>query len=249
VNRSVSVLTFLVATAAVSAQGGERDVFEYRQHFVIEDKSHSPVYVVTKMNRNSEAEDSDTFLIEDATTRERWIIVRLMDFTHQDVRYEIRPAAGGAKIAAWYALPFGGRTRTATLEAFHKMTPEVYSKFDVETTVDTGGRSVKAKDSEWTNELKAREWRTELRRVASPSFIEALERMRGTLYATTELQLFCQMIARRVLYAETCEAPNGVATDMPPDCDFDAAFGYPCSEKQKKKIEKAKEEKRVVGLY
>lgn len=249
VKRRTGAAALLAVAFTARLWAGETAMFAMRTHYCVEAGDHAQLYKVTAMSRTSESEDETLWLVEDALTAERFVLRKTIDFAELQTRYEISAPEGRSAIAASYLLPFGDRTRSGTLKAFHRMTPQQFAQMDTEWTLNSGGMKVTAKNSEWKNEIRAREWRTELRRTTSPQLLEAVERMSGALFNTPELEPFCQAVSAHLLHREMCTRPATALVHIPPECDFDAAFGYACSTKQIDAVRKSKDEKRDLRVY
>ena len=246
-----ALLAFYLPAAAIGESPNTRAPFERRAHSGLESHDRLRLYDVTVVTRTTESDDQTLWLVQDVLNGDRFILTKTLDFTSQELRYQIAFLGSKSAITAFFLLPFHARTRSDTLKAFHEMTPETFSKVDTEWTVDSGGFKITAHESEWkNNSLRGREWTSELRRVASPLLLEAIERMSGTLFATVELRGFAEAIAGHMLHRVNCSETIGVSVvRLEPDCDFDAAFGYDCSTQQKRLIQTARSENKPVTTY
>jgi hypothetical protein len=171
------------------------------------------------------------YLIEDSGDRLTFADIR--DYLNQTSVLEVRDTQTKEYVRATVSLPFKSRSRTATAQEARE-NPDVLKDFDPATTLELNGASAVAKDSEWPR-AASRDKRSTLRRAASAQFIERLERLRPIAGGAGQFDPLCARLLRYILYNEPC-ALSVTAEDAFGDCDFDAAFGYPCTERQKDRL-------------
>jgi hypothetical protein len=99
-----------------------------------------------------------------------------------------------------------------------------------------------------------REARRRLRHRIRPTIdfflLEAIERMRGTLFLTTQAAFYFDVIGQYVLYDSVSSEQTVVeAVRQPPDCGFDESFGFACTDEQLKKIRDAAAEGKELVAY
>ncbi len=160
--------------------------------------------------------------------------------------YEIRDLNRKLSVRSTVTFPYKSKSRGETIVEGRKM-----EKLDapLPVTVDAGGAYRTATTEEWKNSPNAYRWKAELRRAMDGAFLEAIEEMRPLL-ATPEFLLFCGFIGEVILFDQSCARPN-IFTERPapPDCGFDRSFGMSCSDKQKDRIQRAKESGELLTSY
>jgi len=151
------------------------------------------------------------------------------------------------KVISIIQFPYKSATRLDTLEEMRAERKAGISLENLPITIEMNGVSVTAGNDEWTSD-KARDHRSKIRRAASNTFMERLERLRPILGARGELGTVCRFLIALILNHEACRGP---VTFEPakPDCQFDASFRYGCSEAQKRKVAAAKSGGKVLTTY
>jgi hypothetical protein len=145
--------------------------------------------------------------------------------------------------------PFAAHTRDETItEARGKPGGRSIA---LKLTIETPGIVLSMTEDEWKDHGKAREWRTQIRESLDPVFLESLERLRAVFRADPRLQAFHDVLLEYVFHGGHCDdgAARIVVEPAPPDCEFDAAAGFPCREKQKERVAKAAKESRLIEVY
>lgn len=115
-------------------------------------------------------------------------------------------------------------------------------------TTNGGEWSIVSTDlDEWA---RVRQLRHEIRPTMDFFLLEAIERMRGAVFAIPGGDIFFMQVAQYVVY-DTRDAPRLAVQqeNQPPACDFDKSFGYPCSAAQLEKIRKRAEEGKPLDRY
>jgi hypothetical protein len=91
----------------------------------------------------------------------------------------------------------------------------------------------------------------DLRKGVSANLVEALERMRSTFFETPIGRALHSNLGQYVLYDAPLKSSGGqtATQDAIPDCSFDHAFGYDCSDAQKDAVKKAIDTARSLDEY
>jgi hypothetical protein len=231
------VLMFLAVAPAIAQN------VEVRHHYDATSRRIGASYRVTEIfSMPNETEDRRIFLLEDNEAGDRVLLTETRDYLRQTDSYEILDLQTKERIAAIVQWPYKSATRNETIEEM-RAAPAV----DPPITLESGGVSVSARESEWETP-NGRERRSSLRRAATSQFLERLERMRPIIGASGMLTSFCAALLKFVLYHEACNGPIRFEP-APPDCDFDAAFRYKCSDAQKARVRQAAESKTLLRSY
>lgn len=243
---SFTIFASIAVTAIVGAEPPK--VTDIRQHFQITGGSENAVfYEVTEVIRLSDETDENHHLVHDVGHTD-FVMKRVWSFKDQTITYRISDQANRVFIQFVYQTPFAARTRLETLKearenAVLQETPGIV-------TIETNGGKWEAVDTDLTGE-NLRQLRRSLRQTLDATLLEALERMRGTVFATPIGEVFYVRFGRLVLYDErdSARVASAKVRDTAPDCSFDAGFGYRCSDKQVERVAKAAKEGRVLTKY
>ena len=141
-------------------------------------------------------------------------------------------------------------TRTEMLVALRN-DPTLMQLADPEITVTAPTAERTAKETPWRSDPAAVDWKAGLREGLPSGTLDLLERMSADgLFDHDALEMFWHFGAGKVLYAPRCK-PETSAVIRPafPDCAFDRAFGYACTEAQKTRIEASRKKKSKLTLY
>lgn len=236
----VAAITVIVCCIAASLHA---QPVEVRHHYRAASSRIGNSYGVTEIfAMPNETEDRSTFLLQDDIAGDRLLFTQTRDYLKQISEYEIVDLQTKERLVAIVQWPYKSATRKETIEEMRAM-PAV----DPTITLETGGVSVMAKESEWETPI-GRERRSSLRRAATSQFLERLERLRPIIGASGKLTSFCAALLKFVLYHEACTGPVRFEPAQP-DCDFDAAFRYKCSDAQKAKVQEAAKSKALLQAY
>lgn len=238
---AVVVLLILLAGAA---PGNAQNV-EVRHHFAASDKRIGATYRVTEIfGMPNDTEDRHTFLVEDTVAGDRLLLTQLRDYLKQTGSYEIMDLQTKERVTATVQYPYKSVTRKETIEEMRNLD---VSTLTPQITIELSGVSAPVVESEWEG-AQGRERRSALRRGATAQFLERMERLRPLLGSRGSLSSFCAALLKFVLYHEACNGPVAFVAAAP-DCDFDRAFRYSCSDKQKARVKAAAAEKKILGAY
>ena len=221
---------------------------ETRQHFALKAESFGLSYSITKIVQTpNETEDRDIYLIEDRVSGDRLVVTDRRDFLNQTREVEVVDTDSKEKVISIIQFPYKSATRIDTLEEMRAERKAGIPLKNLPITIEMNGVSVTAGNDEWTSD-KARDHRSKIRRAASNTFMERLERLRPILGARGELGTVCRFLIALILNHEACRGP---VTFEPakPDCQFDASFRYGCSEAQKRRVAAAKSGDKVLTTY
>lgn len=229
--RRLSALLMALAIAPI-AGAQQYGALEARHHYRYSNEQSGLRYRATKIFRlPNNTESSETWLFEDESGK-RMTLVETRDYLRQTKVLEITDLETKDVARVTVQFPFKATTLQETIvEGRAWLATE---SIDLPMTLEVNGVSFAAKESEWKSERHTRNARSSLRRAGSPVFLERLERLRP-IVAGGELILVCHELLRYVLYNVPCRE------ELQPerafgDCSFDAAFGHPCSERQKKRV-------------
>jgi hypothetical protein len=217
---------------------------EVREHFVATTQRGTSVYTLTKITQLTPDRDVHLILVEDAKAN-IYVMSKDRDYRNQRAEYMVKDPKRKSFVKTTVSFRFKASTRDETI-AEARAHPD---NRPLVLTVETSGYTHTATETEWNGEA-AIDWRSELRSSLDPEFLEALERMRGLINANASLSLFCSYVLQFALHQEGCKAAKSLAL-LPekPDCFFDARLGFPCAEKQKDRVTKAEEEKKLLLMY
>ena len=173
---------------------------------------------------------------------------RKMTFADQEVSHTISDVKKKEFVRSSFRMPFSAKTRKETL-AESAQNPNL-KMMPVLITVTTNGgewRSVDAGAGEWQS---LRDLRYSVRATVPFHLLEAIERMRGSVFATPVGSVFYSLVGKYVVYQTADDAKLELEElRSPPDCDFDNSFGYPCSEVQKKRVKAAADSGETLTRY
>jgi hypothetical protein len=241
--RVLSVLSLVLASGGLAQSTATQPPHETRQHYEIKSPSGIDDYTITRIIRDSEVRDGVQVLIRNALGT-RFIVTRTGDYEHQRSTYEIRDLETKDVLRVQYSKPFTSKTRTATIEEAHKSPAlmDADQPFEISTTSDA---TVTGLYSHWRDPETARRWRSQIRQMLTPDFIEQLEIMQSSaLFDAPLLEAIDKLLMQYVLYRTDCQVPSQLHVQLiVPDCKFDAAFGYACSDKQTERASNAAEKK------
>jgi hypothetical protein len=243
-------ILLLASTSFVNAEMKKAPVTEFRRHFQYFDREKVPHYEATVVVRMSEEQDERFVLIHDEGNGD-FILSKVWTFGDQRSTSRLSDIKGRTYIQVSYKLPLTGTTRTETMAEARK-NPDL-TKVPSVVTLETNGGRWEGLETDWDSAARLRDFRRQVRQTIDFSLIETMERMRGTFFATDEGSYFYTAVCRFALYdidLGDAEPPATVeGTAAAPKCSFDQRFGFPCSEKQRTRVEKADAEKRLLEHY
>jgi hypothetical protein len=213
-----------------------------RRHYSVAGAGESAMYRVTSILQSSELEERTVYLVEDSEDGARYIILSSINFFDGTNSHQIWDAKTKHSLSASIRMPFKAKTRTTVLEEFRAAGgPKTFAERDFAVLIEAGGLDLVAAESQWSQPDESRDLRTQLRQAASPALLEGLERMRAAhlFAADSQLHVVCGAVVSKILYGEQCEMTHRPAIVWEKgDCSFDSSFGFPCSNAQKRRVDK-----------
>jgi len=248
------LLTAICATS-IGAETSQSPVTEFRRHFRLVDRDKAPYYEATVVVRTSEEKDEKYVLIRDEGHGD-FILSGVWTFGDQRSISRLSDVKGRTYLQATYQYALTSKKRTDSL-AEGQANPAL---LDVPAifTLETNGGRWEGLHRDWDSAARLRDFRRQVRQTVDFSLLEAIERMRNTMFSTEEGSFFHAMVCKFALYELGMENDdgNGEATSAAaqeeasaPDCDFDKRFGFPCTEKQLARVRKAADEQRLLDRY
>lgn len=236
---------------ATEPENNARVTLERRQHFgIVGSGKDLLVYEYTDILRISDKVDESVVLLRDVGHGE-FLLRKTWNYEDQTVTYRLSDVKDRVFVQRQYRTPFTSKTRLETL-AEARRNPGL-AEGPVIVTLETNSGRWDGMESDWDEHTALREHRHNVRQTFDQSLLEAIERMRGTFFTTPIGQLFYLQIGRFIIYEATKDidplATDLTVRDLEPDCDFDSAFGYRCSEKQLARIAAALKEKKLLTKY
>jgi hypothetical protein len=244
-SRAAAVALLLLALPLGVAHGREGDSAErkesgWRRHFVITSADGARLYEGTEITRLTDITDEKHILVRDEGHGD-FVIRKVWNFETQTVHHRISDLKDRTFLQLSYKMPFTSRTRLDTL-AEARDNPAILPQVMTVMTLETNGGTWEGSESEWLQDPnRLRALRHSVRATLNSFIIEAIERGRGLLFSTTAGHAFFAILGRYAVYdtdGEEADADLLPARAAPPNCAFDDAFGYPCTEKQKAFIRK-----------
>lgn len=245
----VALVAVLLLSTTPATHGSEpAKVMEYRRHFQIVAAKDVVMYKFTDLTRVADDVDENLYLVHDEGYGD-FIMRRTWSFPEQTITHRISDIKDGAFIQYTYKTSLTSRTRRETL-AEGRENPQLLDT-PVAVTLETNGGKWEAIDTDWNDEAELRRLRNAIRQSLDFRLLEGIERMRGSVFATPVGEVFYVHIGRLVLYDHANNTPIGSmkSRDAAPDCAFDAAFGFKCSEKQEKRVTQAAKKGLVLNSY
>lgn len=246
-SRLLGVGAFLVSVAAMSllaqtpvAEPGASSPPEIRRHLTAVSPGGVDDFGITQIQRLSEKDDLTIALIR-TVTGDELVAKHEWNYETQVAYTEIRDIRSNEFLRVTSKYTYATKTRTATLEQVSKspqtMTPDV--PFEI---TGPGTSRLSGIESHWRDPATAREWRSRVRQMISPMFLEELEIVDSSgLFSEPALPALHETLMQYVLYRTSCDSMANLHVDPAvPNCDFDKSFGYPCSEVQEKRVSAAK---------
>jgi hypothetical protein len=212
---------------------------EVRLHYKVISPTGVDDYVATQISVNSEKLDRTRTIVENAQGK-RFLLTHETDYVKQTTSNEIREVGGHEFLRMKFSSLWTAITRSGTIEEAEKH-PELLKRTDLPFEFTTAGNGILAGDNFglWDDLETQREWRTHLRTMVTPQFLEELEIMWANGFLASAVgDRFAEPV-RYVVYRPDCPAPELRVEAAPPDCAFDKKFGFECSDKQKARAEKA----------
>jgi hypothetical protein len=245
----LSPLTASAQLVAPPAAGDGKDgTPDRRHHYILRDADAVIHFEVTTISRSSEQATHETVLVRDPTHGDA-ILQHIATFSDMEVSFSISDVKKRDYIRSSFKLPFNARTRSGMLEESARQ-PQL-QRTPALLTITTNGGEWRGVDSEWGQWQKLRTLRHSIRPTLSFYLLEIVERMRGSVFATHPADTFYDFVGKYVVYdvGDELRLPDLKETVEQPDCSFDKAFGYPCTDEQAQKVRAAEAAGQVLANY
>ncbi|MDP9191103.1 MAG: hypothetical protein M3P06_05315 [Acidobacteriota bacterium] len=246
---SKMLLIMFVAATSLAADTQAVSVQDIRHHYQILGDKSAVLYDVTEINRYSDESSENYVLIRDIGHGD-FVMRNTWSYKDQTVTYRISDVKDRTYIQASAITPFSSKTRLETL-AESRRNPDL-KQLPAIVKFETNGGRWDSIETDWEDENRLREFRHQLRQTFDFSLLEAIERMRGTVFTTEVADVFYALIGQLVVYDSTSEDKTAVGVKIQastPDCAFDANYGFPCSAKQLERTAKAVKEGKALDRY
>jgi hypothetical protein len=212
-------------------------VLELRRHYRLIGSDPGSDYVATTITQAAEDHSKTTTLLR-STAGKLFVFSYDRDYRKQVAVHEIR--IDREFIRFKFFLPWTATTQAGTIEEGQKHPELLDAPTRFEFSVAGGGTFAGSSLAGWEDPRSQREWRSHLRSMLAPQFLEAVETMQSEGFFVTSLGSGHAELVRWILYRVECDATSDLKVEpATPDCDFDSSAGFDCSEKQKVREEKA----------
>jgi hypothetical protein len=247
--RNLSAIAFLLF--ALSSPGGDSPkVVEIRNHFRVGGADGANLYVITEIIRLSDDLNESHLLIRDEGHGD-FVMKSVWAFQTQEITHRLSDLKDRNFVQSTSKMPFTSKTRVETLAEARQNPMLVDTPAAVR--IETNGGVWEGIHTDWDEYGRLRQFRHDLRQTIDPFLLEAMERMRGTVFTGVSglPDAFYARVARFVVYDQRSdETPVSVKqAELTPDCQFDESFGYPCSEKQLERVRQAAKEGTSLSNY
>jgi hypothetical protein len=244
----LKTLLALFFTATLLAEDAPPPVSEIRHHFQLFDSEQTVLYDVTEISRPSDLASEHYVLVRDDGHGD-FVLHSLWIYKDQTSSYRISDVKDRAFIQTSVKLPSTSKTRSEVLDEV-RANPSLRDLPSI-VKIETNGGRWDGIEGDWDEQAQMRSFRRQLRQTTDFHLLEGIERMRGTFFTTDVAAMFYSIVARFLIYDATNDAaaPKVTTRDSTPNCDFDAAFGFPCSAKQLERIVNAEKEGKELLRY
>ena len=230
----------LVSALPVQSEDVSAPPREFRTHYEFQSVTGLDDFTATIIRRDAGDHDGTTALIEDSHGN-RFVFKWEREYVHQTSSREIRELRNNEFVRYTLWLPFTARTRKATSDQAHahpELMDDKNSRFEL---AASGNAVISGILEHWKDVQTAREWRSRIRSMLTPSFLESLEVMETAgLFRVPDLLDLDYLLLPHLLYRTECEPRMGLQVKFAvADCGFDKRFGFDCSDKQRERVEKA----------
>jgi hypothetical protein len=202
----IATVLLLLPFYAVVSRGVEppKKPVEYRMHTVLRSTEDKSVHFeVTEIVRVTDDMDENEVLVNDVQ-HGQFVLTRRTSFGDQEVSHSISDVKKKEFVRSSFKMPFSAKTRKDTLaesaqNSDLKMLPALI-------TVTTNGgewRSVDTGAGEWQ---RLRDLRYSVRQTVPFHLLEAIERMRGGVFATPIGGVFYSLVGKYVVYQTADDA-------------------------------------------
>ncbi|MEO8035491.1 MAG: hypothetical protein ABI837_13730 [Acidobacteriota bacterium] len=229
-------IVLLLLVLASTASAGQRWPVT-RTHYVITDRSRSPIYHVTLIEATDESHSSVIYLLRNVATGQKLQIDVETDYRSHEVTAEyVVDKQHSAKVRM--QLPFiAARTLHETV-AENKAHRELF-KLDVAVTIEGQGRSINTTEKTWVGGIRTGDSRRKTRDTVDNTVSDAVMAAIPTL-SFPDLSAACSSVSFVTDGAKCTGDATLMIAEVLPDCDFDTDFGLPCNADQASREKNAK---------
>ncbi|HEX6161160.1 MAG TPA: hypothetical protein VF111_13390 [Thermoanaerobaculia bacterium] len=190
---------------------------------------NAKTYDVTQIARLGESRDRSAFLVTHGN--DRYVILDVSDYANQKVTRMVRNVATGDYVQMSYTYRSSTTTRSEFMAEARLRQNEQIDQMLYQTN---RGQLVTREA-----QLRSPETRKALNAILTPQFGLDLQRLQSELLAHTNLRVVCNTVVMPITGAQCERSSAPVLRGAKPDCDVDAAFGFPCSASQRSRSTKA----------
>jgi hypothetical protein len=249
--RRLSLCFFLACLPAFAAVAQDLPAKTWRRHTSVRDSEQQVLFVITEIVHVDPRHSETTVLIEDDTLHERFIYHRDFDLKKKRSLAEFGDDGGKKFIRRTYDvdLPVSENTIPTMLNEWHE-NPKILDLVAPVLTFEAPSFSVKITETELKDAKRKRAFVAQLRETLEPHFLESLELMRyGGLRVSNAAGPFFNDLGGDLFHGDCPQPQDAHEVEEPPDCGFDKAFGFPCSDAQVEKIAAAKRDGKPLRAY
>jgi len=218
-----------------------------REHKDVYDGTKRAMWTITEVNLPSSPRDEHWVLVRDVMLEEDWLFYRALDYEKHLVVYSVSDLRGEIFVRLKSPLDFSGDTREAFL-AENQHNSALQAAVNAALTIETSASTHTGVETQWNDSSQLREWRSNLRRTMNPNLLDAIERLRPVLQKAP-LSPFYDVFIARLLYEPATADARITIVPASPDCSFDAAFGFDCTDEQVELIDDARTRGKILRFY
>jgi hypothetical protein len=220
------------APPAHDAGSGAASWSEVRTHRLLKSSNGIDDYTLTEIVRHLPNDTDQTVVLAENMLGERFLLTHEKSVRRGTEVYELRQGAGDDFIRVTLSeLPPNARAATTTDGALNQ-TP-AKDRFWFEYTTAGNGRA-SGYPSQWHDRELQRSWRTRLRSILAPQFLEQLEILQVSGFVLAIGPGFASVLVENIMYRARCAPPVLRTVSLPGDCRFDQRFGLGCSDEQQR---------------
>jgi hypothetical protein len=240
---------FALETPQLPSKASEKKVL--RVHTSVRDTDQEPLFFITNIIKIDPEVSENLVLIEDETLHERFIYRQRFDLAKKRSLEEFSDDTGKKFIRRSYDVDIAASSKTLPdLLSEARENPKIYELTPLVMLLEAPSFSSKVTEAELKQPKSRRTLIARLRETLEPHFLESLELMRvGGLPAARAISGFYDSLGDVVFHGECAAPENAHEVQEPPDCGFDKAFGFPCSDAQLETIAQAKRDGRTLWSY
>jgi hypothetical protein len=224
--RSLLICFFLLPVAVLAQDSPARTI---RRHTSVRGADQETLFLITEIMHVDPERTESTVLIEDQTLHERFIYRMAYDLGRKRALIEFSDDSGKKFVRRTYDV-VGAATPMITFEA--------------------ASFSAKITEADLQQPKSRRALTAQIRETLDPHFLESLELMRfGGLRSSNAASPFYDTLGNVIFHGECAAPENAHEAEEPPDCGFDKAFGFACSDAQLENIAQAKRDGTTLKAY